>query len=793
MMQLTIPFSSLSKKHVQQVGGKNASLGEMVSELGTAGVRVPDGFATTSEAYWLFLDHNDLRTKLRKLFAGLDHRDMRELQSVGKRARALILKGKFPPELERDIRKAYRALEKREEKNLDVAVRSSATAEDLPGASFAGQHETFLNVRGEEKVLSSVKKCFASLFNDRAIAYRKEKGFDHFKIALSAGVQKMVRSDTASSGIMFTLDTESGFENVVLLNSVYGVGEMIVQGKVVPDEYYVFKGTLEKGYKPLITKNLGRKDRKYVYSRRGGLKEKAVAKKDRERFSLKDEEALQLAKWACAIEKHYQCPQDIEWAKDGKTGRLYIVQARPETVHAGSERNEYREYRIRDEGKAPFLSGIAVGGKIGQGKSRVVKSASRSSSFKKGEVLVARMTDPDWVPLMKRASAIITDEGGRTCHAAIVSRELGVPCVVGTGEATKKIPSGKEVTVDCSTGEGRVFEGKVPYKVRTYQLKKIPKLPVKIALNIGTPGTAFQSSFLPVEGVGLARQEFVIAEKIGIHPLALASFSRLAKTHPKIASRIRALIVEHKDPEEFYVKELAEGIAQIAASFWPHEVILRLSDLKSNEYRKLVGGDLFEPHEENPMIGWRGAARFISPEFRSAFAMECKAITRVRDEFGLKNLTLMVPFCRTVREGKLVLKELERNGLKKGKDGLKVIVMCEIPSNVELADSFLDVFDGMSIGSNDLTQLTLGMDRDNAKIAGTGNEMGPSVRSFIRKAIRACKKRNKYVGICGDAPSTLPGFAEFLMDEGIEEISLSQDAVIPTIMNLAQKRKKKRS
>jgi pyruvate,water dikinase len=774
---------------VEIVGGKNSSLGEMVSQLKKKGIRVPDGFATTSEAYFYFLRFNNLVDELKELFSGLDHRNIKKLQQTGKRARTLILKGRFPSDLQKEIALSYNALKRKE--GPDVAVRSSATAEDLPGASFAGQHETFLNVKGEKEVLLAVKKCFASLFNDRAIAYRQEKGFDHFKVALSAGVQKMVRSDSASSGIIFTLDTESGFRNVVLLDSVYGVGEMIVKGKVIPDEFYIFKPTLHKGTRPIIIKNLGKKDRKYIYSSKGGLVERSVARKDREKFSVSDKDALLLAKWACVIENHYGMPQDIEWAKDGKTGKLYIVQARPETVHALSRENEFEEYRLHTK-NAPLCKGIAVGKKIGQGKARVIRNVAKSATLREGEVLVARMTDPDWVPLMKKASAIVTDEGGRTCHAAIVSRELGIPCVVGTRVGTKIISSQLPITVDCSTGEGRIFSGKLPYKTMRYRLGRIPKLPVKIALNIGTPGTAFQSSFLPVAGVGLARQEFIIAEKIGIHPLALASFDSLKKEkkHARLVAKIRSLIVEHKDPEQFYIKELAEGIAQIASSFYPKEVILRLSDLKSNEYRKLVGGELFEPQEENPMIGWRGASRFVHPDFRRAFRMECKAIRRVREEFGLTNLTLMVPFCRTTEEGTQVLRELAKNGLQKGKKGLKVIVMCEIPSNALLLNTFLDLFDGVSIGSNDLTQLTLGIDRDNAKLAHIGNEMNPAVRTLLCSIIRTCKKRKKYVGICGDAPSTLPGFAEFLMKEGIDEISLSQDVVLQTMMRLGKKKRR---
>lgn len=780
-------FSSISVKDVPLVGGKNASLGEMYSKLVKSGINVPDGFATTSKAYWYFLKKNNLLPKLKTLFEGLDIKNIKILQKAGKEAREMILRADFPNDLKKEIVKAFRKLEKKYGKGLEVAVRSSATAEDLPSASFAGAHETYLNVKGEEDLLRAIKKCVASLFNDRAIVYREEKGFDHFKIALSAGVQKMVRSDLASSGVMFTLDTESGFQNVVLINSIYGVGEMIVKGRITPDEFCVFKPTLKKGYDSIINKNLGTKNKKYIFAKEGGLKEMNVPERDRLKFSIKDEEALALAKWALLIEEHYKIPQDIEWAKDGLSGQLFIVQSRPETVHTPKIGRTYEEYEIKSA-KKPILTGIAVGSKIGEGKVRIIENISKISSFEKGEILVTKITDPDWVPVMRMASAIVTEEGGKTAHAAIVSRELGVPCIVGTKKATKVLKTGQTITVDCTSGEGRVFDGKVPFKIKKYDLKKIPKLPVKIVVNIGAPDIAFKTSFLPVQGVGLAREEFIISEKIRIHPLALYHFKELKDQ--KLKRKIEGITIEHKDKKEYFIKELAEGVAKIASAFWPNEVIVRLSDFKTNEYRALIGGELFEPEEQNPMLGWRGASRYYDEKFKPAFQMECRAIKRARDVFGLKNIWAMVPFCRTVEEGKKVLDLLSRNGLEKGNDNLKVIVMCEIPSNVILAEQFLEIFDGMSIGSNDLTQLILGMDRDNATISHIGNEFNEASKEMIKKVIKICRQKKKYVGICGDAPSTIPGFAQFLIDEGITAISLSPDAVIKTVLNLSKNKVK---
>jgi len=780
--KLVLKFEEVTKKDLAMVGGKNASLGEMIQDLSKKGVFIPSGFATTSYAYFKFLKDNNLESKLREIFKDLDIEDISNLQRVGKNARKLLSGASFSKEFEDEIIKAYRQMG-----SPDVAVRSSATAEDLSNASFAGLHETYLNIKGEKELLESVKKCIISLFKDRAISYRQSQGFDHFEVALSVGVQKMVRSDIGSSGVMFTVDTESGFRNTVLINSIWGIGEMIVQGKITPDEFYVFKPTMKQGYSSIILKNLGNKNKKYILSKKGGIKEVGVNKKDNLRFSLSDDDIMILAKWAVIIEEHYGCPQDIEWAKDGKTGQLYIVQARPETIHSDKKGNYYEEYTI-EKGHQPILEGIAVGNKIGSGKVRVINDVSGIGQFKRGEVLVTKMTDPDWVSIMRMASAIITDEGGKVCHAAIIGRELGIPVIVGSVSGTKDLKTGETVTVDCAQGfRGRVFSGIVSYKTKRYNLDKIPKLKTKITLNIGTPDSAFKNSFIPNDGVGLAREEFIIAEKIKVHPLALYHFKELEKQKSpeikNIVKEIEEITVEHKDKKDHFVKELAEGVAQIAAGFYPNEVIVRFSDFKTNEYKNLVGGSLYEMEESNPMIGFRGACRYLDKNFQPAFEMECQAIKRARDEFGLKNIAVMVPFCRTVEEGKGVVALIKKFGLNKD---VKIYVMCEIPSNVILADKFLDIFDGMSIGSNDLTQLTLGIDRDGGHLAHISDERNEAVKQLIKDAIRACKKRKKYCGICGQAPSDFPDFAEFLMLEGIDSISLNPDTVIKTIMNLSK-------
>jgi len=779
-------YKEINKADGALVGGKNASLGEMFTALKSKGVNLPDGFSLTSKSFWYFLRHNKIDKEIGEIFSHFDKNNLASLKKTGQSVRELILQSKFPKDLQKKIITAYRKLSRKYgERETDVAVRSSATAEDLATASFAGQMETFLNIKGDEALLMSVKKCMASLFTDRSIAYREDKGFGHLDIALSVGVQKMIRSDIASSGVMFSLDTESGFSDVVLINSIWGLGEMIVQGKITPDEFFVHKPTFKKGFKSIIVKNLGRKDRKYTYAKNGGLVETKVNSKDQLKFSLSEKEVLELAEWAMIIEEHYGSHQDIEWAKDGKTKKLYIVQARPETVHAPANANKYMEYKLKTS-KSPIVKGIAIGSKIGTGKVRVIPSVQDIAKFQPGEVLVTKMTDPDWVPIMRIASAIVTDEGGKTAHAAIVSRELGVPAIVGTENATKKLKTGQEVTVDCTSGlDGKVFEGKVDYDVVEYNLSKIPKLDTKIMMNIGAPEIAFKSSFLPNSGVGLAREEFIIAEKVRVHPLALYNFSKIKDK--KLKKQISEITVEHKDKKEYFVKELAEGIAQIAAAFYPKEVIVRLSDFRTNEFRELVGGNLYEGEERNPMLGFRGASRYLNEDYRPAFEMECKALKRAREVFGLDNITIMVPFCRTPEEGREVVKLMSRFGLKQ-KDSLKIYVMCEIPSNVILADKFLDIFDGMSIGSNDLTQLTLGMDRDNGAIAHIADERHAAVKTLIKQAIKACKKRNKYCGICGQAPSDFPEFARFLAEEGIESMSLNPDTVIKTILSLSEKK-----
>jgi pyruvate,water dikinase len=785
-------FKNIGIKDVPLVGGKNASLGEMFRHLVPEGINIPNGFALTSHAYFYFLKESGVYDQLKDIFKNFKPNDIDSLQETGKKSRDLILKADMPKKLERKIVKYYKKLcQIYKEKDTVVAIRSSATAEDSPTASFAGQQETYLNVRGEQEVLKAVKKCVSSLFTDRAIAYRQEKGYDHLQMALSVGIQKMINSGIGSSGIMFTLDTETGFPNVVLINSIWGVGEMIVKGKITPDEFFVFKPTLKQGHKSIIVKNLGRKTKKLIYSVKGGLKEIPVKKEQQLKFSISDADILILAKWACKVEDYYSglnkkwMPQDLEWAKDGKTGKLFIVQSRPETIHRSERKTVYTEYSINTKAE-PILKGIAVGDKIGEGKVRIVSDVKKMNEFKKGEVLVTKMTDPDWVPVMQMASAIVTDEGSKTAHAAIVSRELGIPCIVGTEKATKILKTGQYITVDCTQGQkGRIFAGKVPYEVKNYDLKKVPNTKIKISVNIGAPELAFKTSFLPVKGVGLAREEFIIAQKIKCHPLALYYFDKIKDS--RLKKQIEAITIEHKDKKEYFVKELAEGIAQIAAAFYPEEVIVRFSDFKTNEYAQLIGGQQYEPIEENPMIGWRGASRYYDAKYIPAFKMECEAIKRVRDVFGLKNVSVMVPFCRTPEEGAKVIELIEKFGLKQKQDGLKIHVMCEIPSNVILADKFLDIFDGMSIGSNDLAQLTLGIDRDNGQIAHIADERNEAVKESLKIVIRKCLARKKYVGICGEAPSTFPDFAEFLAKEGIESMSLSPDAVVKTLVNLKSK------
>ena len=794
-------FKQVSKKDVPLVGGKNASLGEMIRALTKKGINIPDGFALTTKAYWYFLKFNKIDKELKQIFKEFNPKSIKSLQKTGKQARKAILTGEFPKDLEKEIIRACKKLsQKYNNEYTDIAVRSSGVGEDAPDASFAGQFETFLNIRGQEELLKAIKKCLASSFNDRVIVYREQKNISHLKFALSVGIQKMVRSDLGSAGVIFTLDTETGFKDVVLINSIYGIGEMIVKGQITPDEFYVFKPTLNQGFPAIIRKNLGRKTKKYIYSKKSGLKQVVVSKKQQLKFSLTDKEILILARWACLIEKHYGLAQDIEWAKDGKTNQLFIVQSRPETVFSPQKVKFYKEYKIKTK-KKPILQGIAIGSKIGQGKVRLITDISKLSQFKKGEILVTKMTDPDWVSIFPMASGIITDEGSKVCHAAIVSRELGVPCIVGTLKATKTLKTGQQVTIDCTQGlNGKIYSGKVPFKVEKHNLREIPKLKTKIMLNIGAPEIAFKASFLPNQGVGLARQEFIIAEKIKIHPLALYHYARLRREIPnpksqilnkfqiskskiqKIIKKIDQITIEHKNKREYFVKELAEGIAQIAAAFYPKQVIVRLSDFKTNEYKNLIGGELFEGEEANPMLGFRGASRYLDKEFQPAFKMECEAIKRARNVFGLKNISVMIPFCRTPEEGIAVIKLMKKFGLEKEKDNLKVYVMCEIPSNVILVDEFSEIFDFYSVGSNDLTQLILGVDRDNARMARTFDENNEAVKRTIAEFIKKAHKYGKKVSICGEAPATAPGFIEFLIKSGIDSVSVNPGSVIKTIL-----------
>ena len=789
-------FEELGMNDVPLVGGKNASLGEMIRNLGKKGVKVPSGFAVTAYAYKYTIEKAGIDKKIKEILSDLDTHDVQNLAERGEKIRNLIKNTPLPKELEEEIRKYYREMEKRYGKNVDVAVRSSATAEDLPDASFAGQQETFLNVRGEDELIEKVRECFASLFTNRAISYREDKGFDHFSVFLSVGVQKMVRSDLASSGVMFSIDTESGFKDVVYITGAYGLGENVVQGKVNPDQFYVFKPTLKKGFRPIIEKKLGTKEWKLVYIE-GGTKQEEVPLEERKKFVINDDEVLKLAEWACIIEEHYKKPMDIEWAKDGVTGDLFIVQARPETVHSQRDMSAIQTYVLEEKGKI-LIEGEAVGSKIGQGKANVIESADEISKFKKGEVLVTDMTDPDWEPIMKIASAIVTNRGGRTCHAAIISRELGIPCVIGTGNATEVIKTGQEITVDCSEGVGRIYEGLLKYRVDSLKMDELPRPRTKIMMNVGVPEKAFQQGQIPNDGVGLAREEFIINSHIGIHPLALIEYEKLkelAKKDKKIADVVKEIDRRsegYEDKTQFFIDVLARGIAKIAAAFYPNDVIVRLSDFKTNEYANLLGGFLYEPDEHNPMIGWRGASRYYDEKFKPAFGLECKAIKKVRDEMGLTNVKVMIPFCRTPEEGKKVIKIMEEYGLKQGENGLEVYVMCEIPSNVVLADQFADVFDGFSIGSNDLTQLTLGLDRDSELVAHIFDERNEAVKRLIRQVIEVAHKHEprRKVGICGQAPSDFPEFAEFLVECGIDSMSLNPDAVVKTRLLVAEKEKK---
>lgn len=776
-------FADISMNDVSEVGGKNASLGEMVSNLSKAQVKVPDGFATTSEAFVKFLSQNKLNDKIYARLKETNVDNVAQLREAGAAIRQWVEETPFTPDFEQDVTQAYNKLKTDLGEHITVAVRSSATAEDLPNASFAGQQESILNVASLEDVFVALKIVFASLFNDRAIAYREHQGFSHDDVALSAGVQQMVRSDMASSGVMFSVDTESGFDQVVFITSSYGLGETIVQGAVNPDEFYVFKPTLASNKNAIVRKTLGSKLIKMIYSDKPGERVQTVdvSPEDQNQFSINEEDLAQLARYAVLIEKHYGRPMDIEWAKDGNTGELFIVQARPETVTSQKGRIIER-YHLNDEGKI-LAQGRAIGQKIASGTAKIVDSLDQMDDVKPGDVLITDMTDPDWEPVMKRAAAIVTNRGGRTCHAAIIARELGIPAIVGCGDATDKIKHGTSVTISCAQGDtGSVYDGLLSFERQELNVNKMPKVPVKIMMNVANPDRAFDFAQLPNEGVGLARLEFIINRMIGVHPKALMQFDSMPAS---IQKEIKERIKGYASPEQFYIDKIAEGVSTIAAAFYPKPVIVRLSDFKSNEYAHLLGGKTFEPTEENPMIGFRGASRYVDPSFEDCFALECKAMHKVRDEMGLNNVQLMVPFVRTLGEAQDVVNILKKNKLESGQDGLKIIMMCELPSNALMADEFLNHFDGFSIGSNDLTQLTLGLDRDSALVAERFDERDPAVKKLIAMAIKHCKARQKYIGICGQGPSDHPDLAQWLLDQGIDSMSLNPDTVIETWLMLA--------
>ena len=786
-------FDELGIEDVPLVGGKNASLGEMYRNLTKKGVRIPNGFAVTAYAYNYLLEKAKIKDDIERILEGLNTSNMKNLSERGRKVRDTILKAEFPKELKDEIISSYKKLCKEYGPNTDVAVRSSATAEDLPDASFAGQQETYLNIKGDSALIESCKKCFASLFTNRAISYRVDKHFDHFKVALSIGVQKMVRSDKACSGVMFSIDTETGFKEAVLINGAYGLGENVVLGAVNPDQFYVFKPTLKKGFKPILSKKLGSKKIKMIYSEHGAkhtTENVEVPYEQRFTFVLNDDEILKLTGWACIIEDYYSKkagkfkPMDMEWAKDGITGELFIVQARPETVQSQKNFNILEEYKLKEKGQV-IVTGLSVGMKIGAGKAHVIKSAREIGNFKTGEVLITEKTDPDWEPIMKIASAIVTNKGGRTAHAAIIARELGIPAIVGTENGTEAVKTGIDVTVSCAEGEiGKVYRGKLKYDVKKIDLKKLKRPKTKIMMNVGNPDSAFEFSFIPNDGVGLAREEFIISSYIKVHPLALLHYDKLKDRNVK--KTIDGLTFAYKNKIDFFVEKLAQGVAMIGAAFYPKDVIVRMSDFKSNEYANLIGGAEFEPKEENPMIGWRGASRYYTGNYREAFSLECKAMRKARDEMGLNNIKLMIPFCRTVDEGKQVIAEMRKHGLAQKTNGLDIYVMCEIPSNVVLADEFAKIFDGFSIGSNDLTQLTLGLDRDSELVSRLYDERNPAVKRMIYEAIHKCKRNKVKIGICGQGASDMPDFAEFLVKCGIDSISLNPDTVIKTTMKILE-------
>lgn len=789
---LVLWFEQIGIDDVSSVGGKNASLGEMYCNLSARGIAVPNGFATTAAAYRLFMSETGLDQKIREILDDLDTANISNLQSHGREVRQAILATEIPEDLRDEILQAYRKLSENLEGGLDVAVRSSATAEDLPDASFAGQQESYLNVHGESSLLDTCRRCFASLFTDRAISYRTEKGFDHFNIALSIGIQRMVRSDESASGVMFSIDTETGFRQAVLINAAYGLGENVVQGSVNPDEFYVFKPTLIEGFKPILKKTLGSKEFKLIYDTGGEKMTRNVPVDpiDRKRFAIDDEDILKLARWACLIEEHYSevrghfCPMDIEWAKDGLTDELFIVQARPETIHGGRELKVLKTFHLKEHGRV-LATGHSVGERIGHGVARVVESAENLDQVEEGDVLVTDRTDPDWEPIMKKASAIVTNRGGRTCHAAIISRELGVPAIVGAENATTAIPSGSMVTVSCAEGDtGQVYDGQLDYEVQEVDLSELKHPKTKVMMIVGNPNEAFRLSMLPSEGVGLARMEFIINSFIRIHPMALLEYDKLED--PILKSEIDRLTASYSDKPAFFVDTLAQGGGMIAGAFYPRDVIVRMSDFKTNEYANLIGGEKYEPQEENPMIGFRGASRYYHPRYRDAFGLECQAMRKVREEMGLKNMKLMIPFCRTVEEGRKVLEVMAEHGLKRGEDGLEIYIMCEIPSNVIQAEAFAEIFDGFSIGSNDLTQLTLGVDRDSEVVAHIFDERDPAVMDSLATAIQRVKASGRKIGICGQAPSDYPEIAAFLVKQGIDSISLNPDAVMKTVSRIVE-------
>ena len=785
-------FNEIGIEDVPLVGGKNASLGELYRELAPKGIKVPNGFAITAEAYWDLLRSAGIEHALKEILSGLDTGDTENLRRRGSAIRQTVIDAPIPDDLQREIVTAYQELCRGAAGAVDVAVRSSATAEDLPDASFAGQQETYLNVQGATALLESCKRCFASLFTDRAISYRQDKGFDHLKVGLSIGIQRMVRSDLASSGVMFSIDTETGFSDVVLINAAYGLGENVVQGTVNPDEYYVFKPTLKLGFRPILHKIVGTKEFKLVYDIGGGkmVKNVPVAADERVRFAITDDEILTLARWACLIEEHYSrehrqyTPMDMEWAKDGRTGELFVVQARPETVQSQKQFDTLEIYRLLEKGQR-LVQGRSVGEKIAHGPVRIVDSAKNLHQVQIGDILVTDKTDPDWEPTMKKAAAIVTNRGGRTCHAAIVSRELGLAAIVGTENGTERLENGQPVTVSCAEGEtGFVYRDYLKFDVERTNLRELPRPRTKVMMNVGNPEEAFRLSFMPNDGVGLAREEFIITTYIKIHPLALLEFDRLEDR--ALRAQIETLTAGYTDKAQFFVDKLAQGVAMIAAAFYPKDVIVRLSDFKTNEYANLIGGKGYEPAEENPMIGFRGASRYYDPRYQAGFALECHAMNRVRNDMGLTNVKLMIPFCRTVEEGRRVLSEMEKHGLKRGVNDLEVYVMCEIPSNVILANEFAEIFDGFSIGSNDLTQLVLGVDRDSEIVAHVFDERNPAVKTMIASVIRAAKSKGRKIGICGQAPSDYPDFAAFLVELGIDSISLNPDAVLKTTVRILQ-------